>query len=62
MTILVAHDGSQVCEDLVAAAQAIGRAADWPVRVLQVEEAGVATAACEQLEDVTVEHTTGASL
>jgi nucleotide-binding universal stress UspA family protein len=59
MTILVAHDGSQLCEELVAAAQAVGRAANWPIRVLQVEEGGVATAACEQLEDVTVEHATG---
>jgi nucleotide-binding universal stress UspA family protein len=59
MTILVAHDGSQVCEELVAAAQAVGRAANWPVRVLQVEEAGVATAACEQLQELTLEHTAG---
>ena len=59
MTILVAHDGSPICEELVAAARALGRAAGWPLRVLQVDEAGVAAATCGQLDDVTVEHATG---
>ena len=59
MTILVAHDGSAVCEQVVAAAQAIGQATGWPLRLLQVEEAGVATAACLPVEGVDLEHVSG---
>jgi nucleotide-binding universal stress UspA family protein len=59
MTILVAHDGGRLCDQLLAAAHAVGRAAGWPIRVLQVEEAGVATATCEQFEDVAVGRATG---
>jgi nucleotide-binding universal stress UspA family protein len=59
MTILVAHDGGPVCEELVASARALGQAAGWPMRVLQVDEAGVAAAACEQIEGLEVEHVGG---
>jgi hypothetical protein len=59
MTILVAHDGGAVCEELVAAAHAVGVAAGWPMRVLQVDEAGVATAACGQIEGIVVERAGG---
>ena len=59
MTILVAHDGSPICEELVAAARALGRAAGWPLRVMQVDEAGVAAASCGQIDGLEVEHVGG---
>jgi nucleotide-binding universal stress UspA family protein len=59
MTILVAHDGSPICEELVSAARALGRAAGWPLRVLQVDEAGVSAPACGQIEGLEVEHAGG---
>jgi nucleotide-binding universal stress UspA family protein len=45
MTILVAYDGSPVAAEVLAAAEDVGRAAGWPLRILQVDEAGGAEAA-----------------
>ena len=59
MTILVAHDGGPVCEELVASARALGRAAGWPLRVMQVDEAGVPAASCGRIEGLEVEHVGG---
>lgn len=44
MTILVAYDGTPVADQVLAAAEGVGRAAGWGVRILQVADPAVETA------------------
>jgi nucleotide-binding universal stress UspA family protein len=41
MTMLVAYDGSPLGADLLASARALALAAEWPLRVLIIDEPGV---------------------
>jgi len=40
MTVLVAYDGAELGEDVLASARAVAEAGGWPVRVLAVDQEG----------------------
>jgi hypothetical protein len=59
MIILVAYDGSPVARQVLAAAEGVGRAAGWRLRVLQVTEPGQAESAAAWPPDVEVQRVSG---